>query len=108
MPPVCGANGCDPVRVSGHRQPVVHRGPDLTPLHRWFARPMVTGNQQHHSIPCRNGQLECPIQRIPSFLEAVAVKVECAINSNGAASQPPLPVTVKVAVHRPGSGLRPW
>lgn len=95
--PYCG----DSRSMARRRQPVVHRGSNPSALHRRFARPRVTGNQQDDPLAARDCPLESKVDCSISAVEIVAVEVERPVRADASRLQPPIPPAVeRVALHR--------
>lgn len=68
---------------------------DLAALDRWFAHPMVTGDEKHDPISARDGLLERAVNRGPRLVEIVTVEVEDAIGLDIARVEPAVPTAIQ-------------
>jgi len=95
MTSVSAAHGGDVRGMARGGEPVVDRGADPPALDRRIARPVVTGNQQHHAVAGRYGAFETTVDRLPRAIEVHAVEVEHAVGLDRSALQPPIPATIE-------------
>ena len=95
MPAMRSANGRDPARVTGGREPVVHCRPDLAPLDGRRAGSMMPGDQQQQPVSAVNRKLKRAIDRVPCAVEVHAVQVEDAVGFDRSRSQPSVPSSVE-------------
>lgn len=89
------ADGGDHRGMARGGEPVMDSGPDATTSDRCFARPVVPGNQQQHTIAGRNRPLERLIDGRPGRSERHSVQIERAIRSNRSGLQPSIPGPVE-------------
>ena len=84
VPGVGSTNRRDAGSMTRGRKPVVDRRPDLAPLHGRLARAMVAGHKQDQAVPGIFRPLERKVDRPPSTVEAVAVKIDDSVGLKGA------------------------
>jgi hypothetical protein len=73
----------------------MHSGPDPASRKWRIALPLMPGNQQKHPVASIDGALQRPIDRLPSAIEAMSMKIECAIRLYPAAAQAPIPAAIQ-------------
>ena len=89
------SNGGDLRRITGGGQPVVDGSADPPALHRWVARPMMAGDQQHNTVAGADRLLERAVDRGPCAVEIQAVQVDDAVGLDGARAKAPVPASVE-------------
>jgi hypothetical protein len=95
MTPVSPSNGSNSGRMARRRQPVVHRSPDLSALDRWLARPMMAGDQEHHSLASSDCPIEDMIDRVPGAIQGHAVKVQDSVRFDVAGPELLVPTAIE-------------
>jgi hypothetical protein len=75
-----GAPDCgNPRRMTGSRQPVVHRGANPTAFQRQFALALMPRDQQQNPVTGGNRPLQSSVDRLPSAIEAVAMQIQRSV-----------------------------
>ena len=89
------ANRCDRRSMARGGKPVVDGGANLAPLHRSFAKPVMSRDEQDDPITARNCLIETAVDREPGAVERQPMKVEHTIGLDRAVAQPFVPAPVE-------------
>lgn len=95
MTAVCTPYRSNARRVAGSRQPIVDSGPDPATFQGWIALSFMPGDQQHDTLATCYGPLQCPVDRQPGAIQAMAVEIEHAIRVDPSGAQAVVPASVE-------------
>ena len=88
-------DGGDIPSVAGSGQPGINGGPDPPTLDGRFARAMMTGDQEDHSIAGSDRPVELGVDCLPCAVEVQSVKIDDAVRLDGTRSQALVPAAVQ-------------
>ena len=90
-PADCG----DRTGVAGCRKPAIDGGPDSPTRKRRIAFAAMAGDEQDQAVAGGNCALEASVNRLPSGIEAVPVKVDNPVGLDASARQAAVPACVE-------------
>jgi hypothetical protein len=89
------ADGRNPPRVAGGREPVMNGSADLAALDGRLPWTVVASDQQDHAISAFDCALQPSVNRLPCAVEVHAVKVEDPVGLDCTGAETSVPVAIE-------------